>query len=215
MKKPIDHSRPLTGLIRGSPYSDPFALPKLPETETPALMDYAAGLGLGKRKRPIEDDTPSVNSHGDKTVFITDPNAPGGATSITVITTEAIAAPPYPTPEFSPETIGGVEMRVAESPAVRGRRQVRFNAPGGSGYAGGSGLGSSEGSSAVKRGMRPTTELGWVGPQLGAKAGRGGGGREWSVGGGMTGSGSASGGGQGWVKRPKALSSKSSTRSTE
>lgn len=216
--KLANHSPPLLAPIRRPPYSDPFALPELPETETPALMDYAAGLGLGKRKRPVvEDDTSSANFHGDKTVFITAATTPGGATSVPITTTEAIATSSYPTPEFSPETIGGVEMQVTESPAVRVRRQVRFNAPGGSGYGGGAGLESSEGSSAVKRGVRPTTELGWFGPKLGAKPGRNrdGGGDEDSAGTGTTSSGSASGGGQGWVKRPKTLSSKSRTRSTE
>ena len=104
-------------------------------------MDYAARLGLGKRKRPIVEDDTSVNPHGDKTVLITVPNAPGGVASVPIITTEQIAVSSYPTPEFSPETIGGVEIRVAESPAVRGRPRVRFNGPGGSGYGGGASLG--------------------------------------------------------------------------
>jgi hypothetical protein len=130
-------------------------------------MDYAAELGLGKRKRPVEDDTSSVNPHSGKTVRITNLTAARDATSVPAITTEAVAGSSYPTPEFTPETIGGVEMRVAESPA-KGRRQVRFNTPG-EGYGGGGVIGSSEGSSAMKRKVKATTEGGWFGPKLGGK----------------------------------------------
>jgi len=178
-------------------------------------MDYAAGLGLGKRKRPAVEDDTSVNPHGDKTVFVTTPTAPGSVTSVPIMVTGQIAASSYPTPEFSPETIGGVEMRVAESPAVKGRPRVRFNASGGSGYGGWAGLGSSEGSSAKGRGVRPKTDLGWFGPKLVTKPDKNDGRGEGSAGGGTTGSGSGSGGGQGWWKRPKSLSSKSSTRGTD
>jgi hypothetical protein len=181
-------------------------------------MDYAAGLGLGKRKRPlVEDDTSSVNPHGDKAVLITAPTPSGGVANVPITITEQITASPYPTPVFSPETIGGVEMRVAECPAVRGRPQVRFNAPGGSGYDGGAGLGSSESSSARRRGVKLTADLGRFSPKRGAKPGGNDGGPSSpaSAGTGTMGSGSASGGVLGWVKRTKSLSSKRSTRSTE
>jgi hypothetical protein len=215
MNTSTDYSPRLTASFHRPPYSDPFALPELPESETPALMDYAAGLGPGKRKRPTGEDDTSISPHGDKTVFITATTAPGGVTGVPIMVAGQIAASSYPTPEFSPETIGGIEMRVAESPAVKGRPRVRFNASGGSVYGDRAGLGSSEGSSAKGRWVRPKTDLGWFGPKLVTKPGGNDGRGEGSAGNGTTGSGSASGGGQGWVKRPKSLSSKSGTRSTE
>lgn len=193
-----------TAPVHPPPYIDQFALPELSESETPALMEYAAGLGLGKRKRPIEDDASAADPHANKTVPISDPNAPG----VPNITAEQMAAFSYPTPQFSPETIGGVEMRVAESPAGRGRRHVRFNSPRGVGYGGSGITGSSESSGGLTRGLvRPMTEPGWFGPKLVAKPGGNGGRGGRGGSGGNTGSaGNAIGGGQ---RRPRAASSSS------
>jgi hypothetical protein len=58
MNKSTNHSPPVTVPIHRAPNSDPFALPELPESETPALMDYAAGLGLANVNALSSKTTP-------------------------------------------------------------------------------------------------------------------------------------------------------------
>jgi hypothetical protein len=179
-------------------------------------MNYASALGLGKRKRPVvKNDNSPAKLYGDKTTPVAAPTAPGDATSVPIITAERVVASPCPISEFSPETIGGVEMLVAESPAARGRPHVRPNALKGSGYAGRAWLGSSEGSHIKGRAVGSMAGLVWSGPKLGSRSSGNDCGCESSAGTVTTGDDSARGGGQRWAKRPKSLNSKSSSRSTE